>query len=429
MKYQILIVDDEPLVQVGLKSMLSREFEEIEILGTASNGRDALTMIEERRPDIVIADIKMPIMTGLELIRESEKRFGAVPAFIMLTAYEDFHMVRQALASQAVDYLVKIELNSETLHDAIQRAIHRVDQYKKLNSWKEQKTVDNQQLESFRQKFMLRMLNRLFTSKEELEEQAAELKMDFHYNRYIAVYASMQKDLTHPAEKEQNLTLFSSCFSMCGEILNRYAQHYMFSNDLRHFTAIFYFKEDQPVADRMQSIQEACSNAHTMIRNYFNVPVTFGIGTAVATALDIATSFEEAKSAEMEADEQNAVRMFSHIVGANRRSGKDKLIQTIQDYIDENLNGKLQLNEIAEAFGLSPAYLSVLFKKNTDIGFSEYVYTKKIEKAKELLLSDDMKIYEVADTLGFESAYYFSKVFKKVVGLSPREFIQSKIEE
>jgi two-component system response regulator YesN len=121
--------------------------------------------------------------------------------------------------------------------------------------------------------------------------------------------------------------------------------------------------------------------------------------------------------------------MFSHIVGANRRSGKDKLIQTIQDYIDENLNGKLQLNEIAEAFGLSPAYLSVLFKKNTDIGFSEYVYTKKIEKAKELLLSDDMKIYEVADTLGFESAYYFSKVFKKVVGLSPREFIQSKIEE
>lgn len=101
MKYQILIVDDEPLVQVGLKSMLSREFEEIEILGTASNGRDALAMIEERRPDIVIADIKMPIMTGLELIRESEKRFGAVPAFIMLTAYEDFHMVRQALASQA----------------------------------------------------------------------------------------------------------------------------------------------------------------------------------------------------------------------------------------------------------------------------------------------------------------------------------------
>ncbi|WP_091207109.1 helix-turn-helix domain-containing protein [Oribacterium sp. WCC10] len=62
------------------------------------------------------------------------------------------------------------------------------------------------------------------------------------------------------------------------------------------------------------------------------------------------------------------------------------------------------------------------------IGFSEYVYTRKIEHAKKMLLSDDMKVYEVADALGFESAYYFSKVFKKVTGVSPREFIQAKTE-
>ena len=178
----------------------------------------------------------------------------------------------------------------------------------------------------------------------------------------------------------------------------------------------------------MDLITEALENARTMITSYFKTTLTFGIGSAVSTPLDIAVSFDEAKTAQSQSDSSAPIRLFSHIVGSNRRSGKDKLIFTIQQYIDGNLNGKLQLNEVAEVFGLSPAYLSVLFKKTTDTGFSEYVYTKKIDKAKEMLLSGDMKIYEVADALGFESAYYFSKVFKKVDGHSPREYIQNKSE-
>ena len=63
-------------------------------------------------------------------------------------------------------------------------------------------------------------------------------------------------------------------------------------------------------------------------------------------------------------------------------------------------------------------------KKNCQVGFSEYISQAKIAKAKSMLLEQDMKIYEVADRLGFESAFYFSKVFKKVEGISPREYIQ-----
>ena len=78
-------------------------------------------------------------------------------------------------------------------------------------------------------------------------------------------------------------------------------------------------------------------------------------------------------------------------------------------------------------FGLSPNYLSALFKKTCNIGFSEYITQKKVARAKTLLLEQDMKIYEVADQLGFESAFYFSKVFKKVEGISPREYMQSHL--
>lgn len=80
---------------------------------------------------------------------------------------------------------------------------------------------------------------------------------------------------------------------------------------------------------------------------------------------------------------------------------------------------------MAAVFGLSPNYLSALFKKSCQIGFSEYITQKKISRAKVLLLEKDRKIYEVAEQLGFESAFYFSKVFKKVEGVSPRDYVRS----
>ncbi len=214
---------------------------------------------------------------------------------------------------------------------------------------------------------------------------------------------------------------------MAKEILSKYNnQCRVVSVDLRHFVVVFFFAEDTDVSTTMDEISDALENAGKMVAGYFKSAITFGIGSAVSKVTDISVSCDEAMTALSSSDEETPISRYDIIVGNNRRSGKDKLIQTIQEYIDDNLNGRVQLNEVAEAFGLSPAYLSVLFKKAMETGFSEYVYTKKIEKAKEMLLSGDMKIYEVADALGFESAYYFSKVFKKVDGHSPREYIRSK---
>ncbi|MCR5735202.1 MAG: response regulator, partial [Lachnospiraceae bacterium] len=76
-KNSVLIVDDEPLVQIGLKSIFDRDLkDEYEVTGSAGNGRDAFALIEKNRPDIVISDIKMPIMTGLELIDKVRKEIG-----------------------------------------------------------------------------------------------------------------------------------------------------------------------------------------------------------------------------------------------------------------------------------------------------------------------------------------------------------------
>lgn len=428
MTYKLLIVDDEPLVQIGLKAMLSRDFPEVDIVGTAANGMEGLELIGKLHPVIVIADIRMPRISGLEMLKESRRLFGPVPVFIILTSYEEFELARQALSCQAVDYLVKIELNQDNLREALEKAKIRVREY---HSVLEDKETDHHTWEEFRQKFMIRLLNRQIADEESLRRQAADLQLSFDHDRYIAVYGQILGEpvaQTDQEEDEKSRTLLfcTSCLNMAREIVSRYLPCYTVSNDLHHFTMIFPFNRDQAVSNVMPRIQEAAENVSIMLRKLFNATLRFGIGTAVQNPLGIATSWEEAGTALQQTTAANPVLLFSHIVGANRRSGKDKLIASIQEYINENLDGKLQLNEVADVFGLSPAYLSVIFKKNTDVGFAEYVYTKKIEKAKQMLLSGDMKIYEVAAALGFDSSFYFSKVFKKVDGHSPREYIQSK---
>ena len=122
--YQLLIVDDEPLVQAGIPSMLNWNEMNINICGTAMNGQAALKIIEEKSPDIVITDIKMPVMSGLELAKVCRERYGENnPYFIILTSYEDFQMARDALSYQVSDYLVKLELTPEVLKNAIDRVI------------------------------------------------------------------------------------------------------------------------------------------------------------------------------------------------------------------------------------------------------------------------------------------------------------------
>jgi two-component system response regulator YesN len=276
----------------------------------------------------------------------------------MLTAYEEFDMVRAALSCEAVDYLVKIELDDRTLTDALNRAIRRVDANRRAET--AAGAAAPVSLEEFRQKFMLRLFSHLVTDKDSFYQEAADLELPFsHYDRFLLVYCQINADAIGSSSDPEDgnkrlLTLYSSCLSMSKEIVERYFPCLTVSIDTRHFAIVFYFGKTRPIADVMRQVEEAIDSARSMIQNYFNVPLLFGIGTVVSDAMEIPTSYEEARTAEGQADAAHPVRLFSHIVGANRRSGKDKLIASIQEYIDKNLNGRLQLSEVAEAFGLSP---------------------------------------------------------------------------
>lgn len=99
----------------------------------------------------------------------------------------------------------------------------------------------------------------------------------------------------------------------------------------------------------------------------------------------------------------------------------DKLVEQARAYVDEHYMEKLTLADIADSLNISAGHLSNTFKKLTGSTLSDYIAAVKIEHAKELIDTHQYLMYEISDMLGFDNPYYFSKVFKKVTGISPRE--------
>ena len=112
----------------------------------------------------------------------------------------------------------------------------------------------------------------------------------------------------------------------------------------------------------------------------------------------------------------------SGILERRRDTRVDKIAEMVREYVMEHYKERITLGQAAEALNISQGYLSTAFKKQSGESFTNYVSAIKIEKAKELIASHQYMMYEVSDLLGFDTPFYFSKVFKKVTGMSPKEY-------
>lgn len=148
--YRIMIVDDEPLILAGIASLLNWEEYQCRIVGKASNGQQALALLDTLRPDIVITDIKMPAMDGITFMKTAMKN-GCAASFILLTNLEEFSLAKEALHLGAIDYLVKLELSEDSLIQALECAIERCNMnYCMTYLAEESLTVDERILNYFR---------------------------------------------------------------------------------------------------------------------------------------------------------------------------------------------------------------------------------------------------------------------------------------
>ncbi len=531
--YKLLIVDDEPLVQVGIKSMLDWASLDVTIVGTASNGEAALKIIEEQMPEIVITDIKMPILSGLDLVRICRERYGSLPAFLILTSYEDFAMAKQAIAYQVTDYLIKLELDAPMLEAGVRRAIRLVDETKpRLDD-----SAAFSPAELMRERFFIRLANNLFENKNEFLLSKEELSISFSESGCLAGYFLIGTPAEETMDGKKLLNLYRSALQMFIQLIRKYADCHAVPLDARHFLVVFQMPDGDSRADGdwREMISYALEETCSMLKNYYNATIQAGIGHPVLDPYELSASFYGAKQALMEASDETPFVFFDDITltggsetvfnisifkddiraayeemdqeklrgifatvtelftrhpanylqamdaagsilyltlsmipdgervvsdifsdepagyrslyrlgstprvvawmrrlcdglcdyfASERDNYKNHIVSHVKAYINHNLDQKLTLNEVAAAFGISPNYLSALFGKYSDVSFVTYVNNAKIAAAKNMLRESNDKIYEIAEKLGFDSAFYFSKVFKKVEGCSPREYAQ-----
>ncbi len=151
---------------------------------------------------------------------------------------------------------------------------------------------------------------------------------------------------------------------------------------------------------------------------YAKTAMKLGVADYCVKPVDTTEIIDLLIEIKLELDEKFGNKMYSDIP-------QDKF-EEIALYIEENIHDKLSLLSIAEKFFVSRTYICVLFRKNKNLTFSQYLTNIRIDRSKFLLKNTNMKLLEIAEKVGFQDEYYFSKVFKKNTGKSPSTYRKDK---
>lgn len=411
---RVLLADDEPLVLIGMQSMLDWNALGYELVGTARNGGEALEKIDELQPDIVVSDIRMPVLDGLQLAARVHEQYGPLPVFIMLTSYEEFDYVRRSMGLGAVDYLIKMDLTADGLREALERARTAIEKEKALRA---PAPPAPGSLESYHERFFIQLYSGAFPNDEVIRTYCRELGLKPDAAAYTAVIANIRnRDLT----PEQQVALSAGVTRMAADILPKYLRCQVTGMDLRHFNVLLLLDSrtgwEETLAPILQKVND-------ILYKYFSTTLWWAVGAPTSVLHHIPKSQKTAFSVLPLLSEQEPI-VFYRDEASTPLDHRARIVAEVQDYIRKNPDKKLSLNDVAAVFNFSPGYLSQLFSQNGEASFVEFVTETRIAAAKELMASTDLKIYEISERLGFESAFYFSKVFKKIEGMSPRSYLR-----
>ena len=305
---KLLIADDEPLVLVGMQSMLDWASFGIEICATAHNGRQALQLIKQHHPELVITDIKMPLMSGLELAAACHTNAEELPLFIILTSYEEFDFVREAMHVGAMEYMVKLEMTPQSLRAVVERAIERIAKIKEAIPASFAGIPGGVSLQSFEEKFFARLYNNLFESPEQFHRQAEDLKLDFSAPAYAVAACEIVSGSEMPTERQ--ITLCASTVQMVRDTLEKFGPCTVTTLDMRHFHVMFPLSAEQTGdAAYLPRLMQLCADT---AQRYFSVRLHCGIGTSISDPFLLADAAHSARCMLTAADDASPISDAAH---------------------------------------------------------------------------------------------------------------------
>lgn len=460
---KVLIADDEIKVCRLIQHLVDWDALEMDIIGFANDGKTAYESICEKKPDIVITDIRMPVYDGLELIRRA-KEVNPEINFIVISGYSQFEYAQQAIKYGVKDYLLKPLKKRELENSLTEIKESHESLIKSTRIRNEMESIIEASREHIRENFLMKTLQNSATnplkadmSLEQLNEQYG---CKFHKGFFTAVrvrpFFSKNSDKSAGDSEE---FVMNKIHQMVKEKLEIYCETYMSTVYQDEIVCILNTvdKEIEPVRKKLKHLIVNVSNLKTV---FPDIRIRIGQGNTHSSYMGITDSFREAELAIMNrmgenedtyicySEDRNLFLIEDYKKQYRRIWDYDELFQwiksdlsrvhqvymkNIQDeeskpirdakkYIHDNFNKHISLENVSEYIGFNAAYFSTLFKKETGKNFLEYVTELRIQNAKNYLIQTNYDIAEVASAVGYNDLKYFSKLFKKTTGLNPSEF-------
>lgn len=412
---KLLIADDEKYDRDSIVNIITAEFKDKIEISEAKNGREAIEISEHFRPDIIITDIKMPGINGLKAAEEINKFLPNV-YFIILTAYNYFDFAVEAVKNNVKQYILK-PFNKEEVIEKITEAMIFVNNGKR----KRENEIDNQEkfynlLPILENELSYSIINNTL---ELIDYKTYMRYLDLDFKNGYAIVAKL-KD----TNKDENYK-----FQVGGYIKEHINHEYRAIGSYLFTKKFVYFIQSKENVEEDRVKFNAINLAEDMrqeVKKVFNETINLGIGVFRGGLEQLNESYEEACDALEHTTDNHGIIYFGDMLNAGNvyHVGKEKvaLFKAVEQFITDNIHEEIDLEKTAAKFNLSSYYFSRTFKGIVGYNFSDYINIVRIDKAKAFLENDDMSIKEIGELVGYNDPNYFSKVFKKYVGLSPSEY-------
>ena len=410
---RILVVDDDKIIRMGLTKILKRLFNQHEVVSDFPNGLLALEYLKENKIDLVITDIKMPIMTGTQLIERAVRELENPPIFIVLSGYDEFTYVRDTMKSGAFNYLLK-----PIKQDELKTVIEEVEARIKENNKKEK--ILSKSIDILKKDFFKNILFSNGDTKPNIDKILLEnIQLNENY-----VYKMIIID----RDKNNDKVLLSNFIK---NIIEKFKGIEYLSFNFEDNTYIIFYL-DSSINNCIDSLNEYIEESvDVFIENNKNVYIV----QAIDKVWKLKEQFKGFRKLKSTISPKGKVKKYllnledDLSVDDRNESKKTNLIaiKLAKQYIIDNFNKNITLKEVADTVFLSQNYLSELFKKETGEGFYDFLSQYRVNIAKDLLTKTNLKVYEVAEKVGYSDSITFGRVFKKITGETPNSFRNSKI--
>lgn len=399
--HKLVIVDDEYLVRLGICETIDWAANGIEVIGDASNGKQGYEMIKELNPDLVITDIKMPIMNGVDLVKTLHKE-GFNGEIVVLSGYKDFEYAKETFENGIFSYVVK-PIDNDELLEVVLRAVAKLEQKIKDRTLTSKVQTELPTLQS---EFMKKLLSSNSFVGSDIPSELSNHDISLPTNGTMALISI--EEMFKSKKSELNIYI-----NLLKEALSKEKIAFV-DFDFQDSIVMFLNSND------IEKISLICRDTFIPFEQKTLTALTVGL-TLYSSLEYIQKTYESClklvqskllfhlNTVEMELDDQTSYR--------HRQS-----ISQFYSIIAEKYSTQLTVRSVSDEMNVSESYLMHLLKDNLGKTFNEILTGYRIGIAKRLLLSGKYRINEVSDKVGYIDVKYFSQVFKKIVGVTPSDY-------